>query len=576
MEAARSLPTGGGGGGAKARYEVRYDQCGYPPDTERFAVVLSQGMAPPGYRIYDATQRVIARGTAGPRLLKTTSRAGKPLTGDRIELAALTSGSYMLELDDGSRTGPIIVGKNVYASILPAITSFLGVQRCGPTVKSVSMHEPCHLYGSLDGAHSGDGVAVNDGDVPPYHESRRVDVEGGWHDAGDYLKFVGTTAYMLAVDLMALRDHGAALGEAGKGLATELRWGLDWLLKMIAGAEPYHQVGGEGDHDPGWRLPEDDTKTPIPAYDRRPLFRMATGRGRNLLGRSAAAFAFGSQVYAADAPYAQRLIAAARSAYALARTRPGIQNPDPPDFYGEKSADDDLVLGAAALARATGEAGYARDAFTFAQQLSPRAGTPIGWESVDALALLEAARIFAAGSVERSLLSRRLEALAAPIAATANAPIGPGGAFGYALPTFGNGSLAESLGAAATCLAARRLNGAAECAVVGRRQLHWLLGENPFGLSFVVGLGKESPRNIHHSLAQAAHVTIPGAIVGGPTALRTLNQSRLPPPATDGVYSAWSTDDLLYEDEASDYVCNEPAIDFSAALVFTLAELSEG
>jgi hypothetical protein len=37
----------------------------------------------------------------------------------------------------------------------------------------------------------------------------------------------------------------------------------------------------------------------------------------------------------------------------------------------------------------------------------------------------------------------------------------------------------------------------------------------------------------------------------------------------------WSTDDLLYEDRAENYVCNEPAIDFAAALVYTLAELAD-
>jgi endoglucanase len=564
--------------GARSPYQVRYDQCGYVPDPDSFAVVVSPGSAAPGYTILDAaTQSPIAKGIAGPRVLATTSRVGTPLTGDRIDLGSLRDGRYLVELDDGSRAGPIVVGTNVYAPVLPAVLAFLAEQRCGATERVTSLHNACHLFGSVQGsggAHSGDGAAAADRAPPPYRTSQRVDAEGGWHDAGDYLKFVGTTAYVLAVELMALRDHRPALGASADALASELRWGLDWLLKMDGGPQPYHQVGGEGDHDTDWRLPDADTKTPIPAYDTRPVFRMATGQGRNLLGRSAAAFALGAQVYASDPIYARRLLLAAKSAYALAKVRPEVQNPDPPDFYRERSGEDDLVLGAAALARATGETTYANDALVFGERLAPIPGTGIGWDSVDALALLEAGRTFREGSPEREEMAEKLRALAAPIAATAKVPVGPAAAFGYALPTFGNGSVAESLGAAATCLASRSLNKTADCTVVARRQLHWLLGENPFGLSFLVGVGSAAPQNLHHALAQAAHLTLAGAIVGGPTTLQTLLHSRLPAPSKSDPFAIWSTDDLLYEDVAADYVCNEPAIDFTAALVYTLAELA--
>jgi endoglucanase len=559
-------------------YQVRYDQVGYLPDPELepYAIVVSSGGPAAHYRIVEAsTKRVLNDGVAGPRLLHTTSRAGTPLTGDRIDLGRLPIGVYFVVLDDGTRAGPIRVARDAYASVLPLVAQFLAEQRCGPTTKSVSLHGACHLFRSIHDAHSGDGVVVDDGASPPYAAARPVDAEGGWHDAGDYLKFAQTTSYVLATELMALRDHRTAFGTGGEMLARELRWGLDWLLKMESGAEPYHQVGGEGDHEADWRLPEADTAKPIPAYDHRPVFRMASGRGRNVLGRSAAAFAFASQVYETDSVYARKLLFAAKAAYALAKKRAGVQNPDPPDFYDEDSGEDDLLLGAAALARATGEVGYVADTRSLGGRRAPTAGTPVGWGSIDALALLEAGRVFPAGSAERSDLARKLDALAAPIAATARAPGGPGAAFGYALPGFGNGSVAESLGAAATCIAARRLSGMPGCDAVARRQLHWLFGENPFGLSFLVGAGTSWPRNLHHSFAQAAHVTIPGAIAGGPTSLSTLTESKLPAPSKDDPFAKWSTDDLLYEDNVSDYVCNEPAIDFAAALVFTLAELED-
>src|SRR5579871_2124047 len=79
-----SKPAGGPLQAASTPYQVRYDQVGYPAGAgERFAVVLSQGKPAPHYRVVDAgTQATVGEGTAAPRVLSTTSRAGTPLAAD--------------------------------------------------------------------------------------------------------------------------------------------------------------------------------------------------------------------------------------------------------------------------------------------------------------------------------------------------------------------------------------------------------------------------------------------------------------------------------------------------------------
>jgi endoglucanase len=151
--------------------------------------------------------------------------------------------------------------------------------------------------------------------------------------------------------------------------------------------------------------------------------------------------------------------------------------------------------------------------------------------------------------------------------------MGPGAGFHYALQTLGNGSLAESLGAASACLAAHRLGGSDDCVELARAQIHWLLGQNPFGVSFLIGMGLVNPQHPHHRLAEAAGFPLVGAIVGGPTSTSELTSDTLPLPSTSDAFAAWSTDALVYEDNANDYVCNEPALDFTAGLVFALGEL---
>ena len=92
-----------------------------------------------------------------------------------------------------------------------------------------------------------------------------IDAEGGWFDAGDYLKFTHTTAY---ADVLLYASQ-RALGAAAPGsLDREARHGEMWLRRMWheKSRTLYLQVGigtGNragtfyGDHDL-WRLPQAD------------------------------------------------------------------------------------------------------------------------------------------------------------------------------------------------------------------------------------------------------------------------------------------------------------------------------
>ncbi|ONI83326.1 hypothetical protein ALI22I_32875 [Saccharothrix sp. ALI-22-I] len=53
-----------------------------------------------------------------------------------------------------------------------------------------------------------------------------VDVEGGWFDAGDFVKFTHASAYSTASLLFAQRDRSTSALEA------ESRFGLRWLDKI--------------------------------------------------------------------------------------------------------------------------------------------------------------------------------------------------------------------------------------------------------------------------------------------------------------------------------------------------------
>ena len=133
-------------------------------------------------------------------------------------------------------------------------------QRCGynPWVDAV-----CHSF---------DGRTV-DGPLPA---GSYVDARGGWHDAGDQLKYLLTSsnataqmllAYQLGKDAKpqaAFGDHVNALGQPmPNGIADlldEARWGLDWMLRLHPAPDQlYHQVADDRDHSTGFRQPQDET-----------------------------------------------------------------------------------------------------------------------------------------------------------------------------------------------------------------------------------------------------------------------------------------------------------------------------
>src|SRR5688572_4303051 len=104
---------------AQTPFALRFDQVGYAPGTA-WAVLLGSGQAAPRYRLYLVGRDCfVGDGAAGPRVVDTTSRAGSPLTGDRVDLAALREpGEYLLVLPDGARLGPVRIAEAPYAASL--------------------------------------------------------------------------------------------------------------------------------------------------------------------------------------------------------------------------------------------------------------------------------------------------------------------------------------------------------------------------------------------------------------------------------------------------------------------------
>jgi len=206
------------------------------------------------------------------------------------------------------------------------------------------------------------------GDLQP--TGATIDASGGWWDAGDYLKFVETESYTVAMMLTGVRDFPKQMGSGSmtSDLTAEAKFGLDWLLKMWDDKSRtlYYQVGiGNGneqtisDHDL-WRLPQaddrfEDCSELYRHICHRPVFiNPAGGSGAkvspNLAG--AASFALCYQVYKQAKPaYADACLLSAEHVFDLADTDPrgNLLSVIPFSFYGETEWRDDLEWAATEL-----------------------------------------------------------------------------------------------------------------------------------------------------------------------------------------------------------------------------------
>jgi endoglucanase len=509
---------------------IRVDQLGYRPGDTKLALVAA---APATFSVQDAvTGRTVFEGRA--------AEPGRrdPASGERVsrlDFSALrTPGRYRV-LAPGVTASPVFtVDRAVYDDALATVLKSFAYHRCGTAVRDGSpfARPACHL---ADGREWG-------------RPASRRDVTGGWHDAGDYGKYVPGAGITLW--------HLAAIHEQARpaGLLEEMRWELDWLLRMQRDDGGVHHKLAPARWT-GDRAPHDD-------HAARYLFDVSSVATATL----AAIAARTARVYAADdPPYASRLLAAGEAAWRWLEHHPdivprgGFANPPGVEggAYDDEDDRDERFWAAVELWRATGEARYRAAALAGIGRWPPF-DYPASWRRVQNLAYLS---LLAPGNPldggARSQLSGTLAQRAGWVTAAAVK-----GAYRVALTLddYYWGSNGLALERAVQLFAAFRETRRAAFRDAALDQLHYVLGRNALGKSFVTGLGADPVRRPYHqpAIAHPARLVVPGLLVGGPNARGAGLPMAFPAHA--------------YRDEDRLYGVNEPAIYWTAALAHVLAD----
>jgi endoglucanase len=555
-------------GSAAAENAIKLDQVGYLPNAPKLAMVTEAG-ATGGFRVRRASDGAdVFSGTLG-------GSVHDPDSGDTVRLAdfsALTqTGTFELDVAGVGRSHPFEISPGVYAeAFYLAARAFYG-QRCGTAVDLAPTHPgyahpACHVAGTPNPdaqMHSSSGARGS-------RDGRR-----GWHDAGDYGKYVVNSGIATAELLWAYELYAGRVGavrldipESGNDvpdLLDEVRWNLEWMLTMQdQDGGVWHKLTSE--RFGGFVMPHLD--------DGGPRYVIGTGtapfKSSCATADFAAVMAIAARVYLPfDASFGRTALAAAEAAWGWLARFPnvtfrnccGVETGE----YGDGNCADERLWAAAELHRTTGSAAYGA-AFVAGQaafQPAIDAGAPQAWPSLRNLAMLTYYLSARPGSDEGVRGRIRADLLAAADAIAARTG---GHAYRISLQpdeyVWGSNGVAANYGV--LLMIASAIQGDERHAAAALENLHYLLGRNAFGLSWVTGLGDRPFERPHHrpSGADANARPWPGMLAGGPNRYGgdpVIDALPATPPAR------------RYRDDQASYASNEIAINWNAPLVFVLA-----
>lgn len=563
---------------------IRANQVGYLPADPKVAVVFSAGVLPERFEVIGSDG---GRAFEGP-LVRRDGTWGEFRHFAEADFSGVrTPGRYTIRVE-GAESPILHIGTSVFTDAADAMLGFMRAQRCGynPFLDIV-----CHRF---DGR-TADGPRPA-GSFLPAH--------GGWHDAGDTLKYLITSSNATAQLILAYRlapaawkDRVNALGQdGGNGRADildEARWGLEWMLRLHpAPDELYHMVADDRDHS-GWRLPQDDTSDygwGKGSY--RPVY-FATGQPQglgkyksestgvaNIAGRYAAAMALAYQTFKdtpADAAFARACLRAAREVYALGKRQEGFQQGNSfgaPYRYNERTWADDMEWGATELYRATGERQYVVDAQRYAQQIGTTSW--MGRDTVEHyeqypfmnLGHYRLHGVKASAPVHTRLTAYYREGLDATRAKAAANPWNFGVPFIWC-----SNNLAVAL--ATQGMLYERMSGKTELRAYVARQRDWLFGVNPWGVSMFTGLGADPATDVHIPWMHLTKRPLPGGLVDGPVKEEIFLSLKGVALSRPDRFARFQSREAVFHDDWQDYSTNEPTMDGTASAILLMALLSE-
>lgn len=413
-----------------------------------------------------------------------------------------------------------------YAKALQYSLYLYDANMCGPQVGETSQldwRDDCHTYDS--------NVST------PYGT---MDLSGGFHDAGDHVKFGLPGAYsatMLGWGYYEFKDAYTKTGQASH-LQTITDYFCDYFKRCTvmngSSVQAFCYQVGDGDTDHAkWESPEKQTIA-RPAY-----FATSSNPCTDVVAETAAALAMNYINFknSEDLTYAKAL-------YTFAKNN-NKANHQSQSYYQGTCYLDDLALASILLYKATGTSSYKSDCANWISQSNwaYTSDFPLNWDSV--------------WPAVNAIYANEWDRVASNLDTNKNSY---NTSKGYACRKDW-GSARYNTACQLVGLVYDKYKGGTTYTTWAKGQMDYLMGNNPAGYCYMVGYSSNSVKHPHHRAAtgfdnfpsenkgkEHAHVLV-GALVGGPK----------------------KGDN--YEDVTDNYEFTEVAVDYNAAFVGALAGL---
>lgn len=236
-----------------------------------------------------------------------------------------------------------------YSEALKLATAWFDANRCGTSVATdnvfSSWRGPCHTSDSVD---------------------------GGFHDAGDHVKFGLPAAFSASAMGWALYEFKSEFDQAGATAKAlqELKIFSDYFLKCWKNNSFVVQIGDGGSDHSYWGPPETQTTS-------RPTYTATSSTpASDICGQTAGALALMYLNYKSEnASYAQQCLTTAKALFNFAKTNLG-RSSVAQGFYTSSSHYDDLAWAAIWLSVATGDQSYLDSAATWVEKKNDQGDDP--------------------------------------------------------------------------------------------------------------------------------------------------------------------------------------------------------